>query len=515
MALIAALISYFYQIIILLTSSFQPPPNTNSQNGNKTPQKNYNNILHGQNSRVQYFRFRDSDSSSTESETESDTSESSDSSVEVRRNRKPIIKKGSSNSLSNGNQKGGNLRNGFRTRSAKTDPNSRKLHTGVDRTVKAGNDSGSLTGRSVKSESGMHGSITKRRIEHKLKTTNSKTKPDEIEKLERDKVLRKYGINPDTKSPYANIDKNIVKPDRKPKINETHLKKKSPKEEKVKIASEQVVETQMTKETALENNMILTREKPLEALPSSRKNVNEKSEDKPKFYLGDPSETEITESKSLTENDSIKPDEIIKESKESDLQNTKSEVEKDIGNDKALISEESSKKDEEKLEEDLDTKMEKVSKMFNDAVSMNNKVIAESVSHNLPPPTDYKDKISLLRKLAARHKDQERIQRMRNLDRPKELNNLNTKPYGYSSRLKQPLQQGVGPFHRTNVRTLNSSLDRSDTMFRSGSADLPKISYRHSLQPSGRAKYDPRIFGLKAPVDASSDESESFSEGLS
>ena len=507
--LLVVLMPIYTHFIISLYCCFQPPPNTNSQNGSKTPQKNYNNILHGQNSRVQYFRFRDSDSSSTESETESDTSESSDSSVEVRRNRKPIIKKGSSNSLSNGNQKGGNLRNGFRTRSAKTDPNSRKLHTGVDRTVKGGNDSGSLTGRSVKSESGMHGSITKRRIEHKLKTTNSKTKPDEIEKLERDKVLRKYGINPDTKSPYANIDKNIVKPDRKPKINETPLKKKSPKEEKVKIASEQ-----MTRENALETNMILTREKPLEALPSSRKNVSEKSEDKPKFYLGDPSETEISESKSLTENDSIKPDEIIKESQKSDLQNTKSEVEKDIGNDKALTLEESSNKDE-KLEEDIDTKMEKVSKMFNDAVSMNNKVIAESVSHNLPPPIDYKDKISLLRKLAARHKDQERIQRMRNLDRPKELNNLNTKPYGYSSRLKQPLQQGVGPFHRTNVRTLNSSLDRSDTMFRSGSADLPKISYRHSLQPSGRAKYDQRIFGLKAPIDASSDESESFSEDLS
>lgn len=491
-----------------------PPPNSNGQNGNKTTQKNnqknYNNILHGQNSRVQYYRFRDSDSSSTESETESDTSSSSDSSVDVKKNSKPIIKKGSFNSLSNGNQKGGNLRNGFRTRSAKADPNTRKIHTGVDKTVKGGNDSGSLTGRSVKSESGMHGSITKRRIENKLKTTNNKTKSDEIEKVERDKVLRKYGINPNTDSPYANIDKNIVKPDKKYKINQTRVKKNSP-QEKEKVALEQMVETQMEREKILENNRILTREKPLEALPSSRKSLTEKTENKPKFYIGDPNEIG---SKPVTEN--VQPDVTNEGGKISDLQN--SEAENEIDKDKALSMEENNTKDQERLQEDLDTKMEKVSRLFNDAVSMNDKIVAESASRNLPPPTDYKDKISLLRKLAARHKDQERLQRMRNLgnpERPKELNTLNTKPYGFASQLKRPLQQGVGPFHRTNVRTLNSSLDRSDTMFRSGSADLPKISYRHSLQPSGMVKYDPRIFGLKAPLDASSDENESLSEDLS
>ena len=504
--------------IMSLFCSFQPPPNSNGQNANKTTQKNnqknYNNILNGQNSRVQYYRFRDSDSSSTESETESDTSSSSDSSVDVKKNRKPIIKRGSSNSLSNGNQKGGNQRNGFRTRSAKADPNSRKIHTGVDKTVKVGNDSGSLTGRSVKSESGMHGTITKRRIEHKLKTTNNKTKADEIEKVERDKVLRKYGINPNTDSPYANIDKNIVKPDKIYKINQTHVKKNSP-EAKDKASSEQIVETQMEREKNLESNRILTREKPLEALPSSRKNLNEKSENKPKFYIGDPSEID---SKLVTETEKVQPDVTNEGGKRLDLQNSEAGVENEIGNKKTLSIEENNTKDKEKLEKDLDTKMAKVSRIFNDAVSMNDKIIEESAIRNLPPPTDYKDKISLLRKLAARHKDQERIHRMRNLgnpERPKELNTLNTKPYGFSTQLKRPLQQGVGPFHRTNVRTLNSSLDRSDTLFRSGSADLPKISYRHNLQPSGMAKYDPRMFGLKAPLDASSDENESLSEDLS
>ena len=490
---------------------FQPPPNNNRQNGNNTTQKktqkNYNNILYGQNSRVQYYRFRDSDSS-TESETESDTSSSSDSSVEVKKNRKPIVKKGTSNSLNNGNQKGGNLRNGFRTRSAKTDPNSRKIHTGVDKTVKGGNDSGNLTGRSVKSESGMHGSITKRRLENKLKI-NSKTNIDEIEKVERDKVLRKYGINPNSKSPYANIDKSIVKPDKTFKINETHVKKSSP-EEKGKVGSEQTIETQIEREKHSENNMVLTREKPIESLLSSRNSLTQKSEGKPKFYIGDPSEIEP---EPLNETESIQQHESYEDGKRLESKNTEAGVENKINDEKALSVKENVTKDQERLNKDLDDKMEKVSKILNDAVDKNNKIV--SANHNLPPPTDYKDKISILRKLAARQRDQDRIQRMKKLEnpeRPKELNTLNTKPYGFSVQLKGPLQQGVGPFQRTNVRTLNSSLDRSDTMFRSGSADLPKINYRHRLQSSGMAKYDPRIFGLKAPKDPFSDENESSSE---
>ncbi|KAL4225348.1 hypothetical protein ACF0H5_016036 [Mactra antiquata] len=57
-----------------------------------------------------------------------------------------------------------------------------------------------------------------------------------------------------------------------------------------------------------------------------------------------------------------------------------------------------------------------------------------------------------------------------------ELKVVNTKPYGYDVK-----QKGFGPFHRTNVRTLNSAIDQtaSELMLRSGSAEIPKITYRH------------------------------------
>lgn len=490
-----------------------PAPSTNGQNGNTTTQqnnqKNYNNLIYGQNSRIQYFRFRDSDSSTSESETESESS-SSDSSVEEMKSRKPVIKRGSSNSLNNNNQKGGNLRNGFRSKSAKPDPtnNNRKIHTGVDKTVKGGSNIGNLTGRSVKSESGINGNLGKRRIENKkLKPITNKlsstkvSSTDDIEKIERDKVLKKYGINPNSKSPYTNIDKTIAKKDKTFKISDTYVKKQSPVENN-KISLEQTVETQIERDKQLDTSPVLEREIPLDHLPVSEKILPSDTEERPTFYIGETGETENTSVK--------KENKKVLQNYDNGLQNHDDnsltvKVEHSLTNKNEISAKECVTT--EKLQEELDNKMTKVADILNDP--KNCKVVSETLNHNLPPPVDYKDKIAQLRKLAARQKDQERVERMKmlqNSKRPKALNTLNTKPYGYSAQFKRPLQQGVGPFQRTSVRTLDSCLDRSDTMYRSGSAELPKLSFRHRLQPTGTAKYDPRMFGQQTPQDTGSEE---------
>ena len=430
--------------------------------------------------------------------------------MEEVKSRKPVIKRGSSNSLNNNNQKGSNLRNGFRSKSAKPDPtnNNRKIHTGVDKTVKGGSNVGNLTGRSVKSESGINGNLGKRRIENKkLKPITNKlsstkvSSTDDIEKIERDKVLKKYGINPNSKSPYTNIDKTIAKKDKTFKISDTYVKKQSPVENN-KISLEQTVETQIERDKQLDTSPVLEREIPLDHLPVSEKILPSDTEERPTFYIGETGETENTSVK--------KENKKVLQNYDNGLHNHDDnsltvKVEHSLTNKNEISAKECVTT--EKLQEELDNKMTKVADILNDP--KNCKVVSETLNHNLPPPVDYKDKIAQLRKLAARQKDQERVERMKmlqNSKRPKALNTLNTKPYGYSAQFKRPLQQGVGPFQRTSVRTLDSCLDRSDTMYRSGSAELPKLSFRHRLQPTGTAKYDPRMFGQQTPQDTGSEE---------
>ncbi|XP_060552811.1 uncharacterized protein LOC132714084 isoform X2 [Ruditapes philippinarum] len=65
------------------------------------------------------------------------------------------------------------------------------------------------------------------------------------------------------------------------------------------------------------------------------------------------------------------------------------------------------------------------------------------------------------------------------------LKSVNSRPYGYAHR-QANVVKGVGPFHRINKRTLNSAIEQPLSVLtpRSGSADLPKISYRHQIQPT-------------------------------
>ncbi|XP_052243513.1 uncharacterized protein LOC127853233 isoform X2 [Dreissena polymorpha] len=87
-----------------------------------------------------------------------------------------------------------------------------------------------------------------------------------------------------------------------------------------------------------------------------------------------------------------------------------------------------------------------------------------------------------------------------------DLNSVNAVPYGYSRRQSNKVK-GIGPFHRTNVRTLSSSIDyKAHDVFRSGSADIPKISYRHKIDktpssPSCNYLVPESGSGLSTPTD--------------
>lgn len=85
-----------------------------------------------------------------------------------------------------------------------------------------------------------------------------------------------------------------------------------------------------------------------------------------------------------------------------------------------------------------------------------------------------------------------------------QLKTVNSRPYGYAHR-QATIVKGVGPFNRTNIRTLSSAMERTnaDLTVRSGSADLPKISYRHQIQPT--STYDTHMFGTRSSLLVSPD----------
>ncbi|WAR01835.1 SIR3-like protein [Mya arenaria] len=87
-----------------------------------------------------------------------------------------------------------------------------------------------------------------------------------------------------------------------------------------------------------------------------------------------------------------------------------------------------------------------------------------------------------------------------------ELKTVNAVPYGYAHK-KNSKVKGVGPFHRTNVRTLNRDIDYADIQFRSVSADIPKISYQHRMKqsPSGNGVAPEDMSGFSTPVNENRD----------
>ncbi|KAK3103077.1 hypothetical protein FSP39_016292 [Pinctada imbricata] len=75
------------------------------------------------------------------------------------------------------------------------------------------------------------------------------------------------------------------------------------------------------------------------------------------------------------------------------------------------------------------------------------------------------------------------------------LNTLNTRPYGYSQkRLPNRPSVPANLVEKGRLRYVNRELNP-----RPNSAELPKIAYRHRLQPS----YDARIFAIRVPESSS------------
>ncbi|XP_069132393.1 uncharacterized protein [Argopecten irradians] len=88
----------------------------------------------------------------------------------------------------------------------------------------------------------------------------------------------------------------------------------------------------------------------------------------------------------------------------------------------------------------------------------------------------------------------------------KELNSVNAKPYGFSTPRKLPARPTVA----SNV--IGGPKPHPPGYYQdvlSGRADIPKISYRHRLQPSNT--YDARIFSYRGVISSSEEDSDSDS----
>ncbi|XP_033752152.1 uncharacterized protein LOC117335966 isoform X1 [Pecten maximus] len=83
----------------------------------------------------------------------------------------------------------------------------------------------------------------------------------------------------------------------------------------------------------------------------------------------------------------------------------------------------------------------------------------------------------------------------------KELNSLNAKPYGFSTPRKLPARPTVASNVIGGPKPHPASYYQ-DVL--SGRTDIPKISYRHRLQPSNT--YDARIFSYRGVISSSSEE---------
>lgn len=84
---------------------------------------------------------------------------------------------------------------------------------------------------------------------------------------------------------------------------------------------------------------------------------------------------------------------------------------------------------------------------------------------------------------------------------PVQLGTVNARPYGYAHKLVNNAKND-GLFQRTNIYTRPSSLQvNRDVTLMPGSADFPKITFRHRIHPA--LTYDAQLFGVAGAQDSS------------
>lgn len=89
------------------------------------------------------------------------------------------------------------------------------------------------------------------------------------------------------------------------------------------------------------------------------------------------------------------------------------------------------------------------------------------------------------------------------------LNSVNARPYGFANQRKLPARPTVSSNVIGGIRSQSPNSRQDMLTGHALRADIPKISYRHRLQPSNT--YDARIFSYRGPISSSDDESDSDS----
>ncbi|XP_053385291.1 uncharacterized protein LOC128550372 isoform X2 [Mercenaria mercenaria] len=584
----------------------------------QTNQTKVNNYTRGPVRGRPTFTLYDTDSSSTESsESDSDVTSSDSSEEENKKGRFRGLNRGKL--LNNNNlRNGANRNNGVRSTSAKLGDtnNKRDLHT--QRNIKSGKFSpaGSLTGRSVKSESAINATLAKRKLDNaknvtstsdnrtntKVENDSQQSKKDippviekqKVQQAERERVLKKYGLgsqpvlNNLTKITKHSVDASVsndgaITPVEKNVVTDNGVKMpverkekplKTVKSDSVIACSGYFVEDLGLKESVKNNaeevngkavsdvsvggckkqfeesikiaemdayisNEIETFRKQRNAKHIESLEPSIKAEESEQIKVHEQNSwtrDTPTESKTPHAFDSRNKDlelcsekEIMikdiaskkdKTSKDKDLQlldNTDKDAELEPENPKVVEhnkwKKESSARD--KVLQLLDRKVKgpvEIDSCTSSAASRNenkndkgSKMLSEKAAKSF---TKYA-KLASHKKGGKKHSKKHRISQK---DRPPpgarqspgaksllgktQLKSINSRPYGYAHR-QANVVKGVGPFHRTNKRTLNSAIEQcpSNMTPRSGSADLPKISYRHQIQPT--PTYDTRSFGMR------------------
>ena len=417
--------------------------------------------------------------SSTEEESETETSsDSSEEETKIRQFRG--IRTGK---VSNGFQRNGafNKQNAFRSSSAKLDnSNKRQVHTeALDTSNGMSNNNyvGNMTGRSVKSESGLNKNLSKRRLENKTNGDKSAgngnfeintASRENVTKADRERVLRKYGLSPHPKfKPSAVSNKTIndstaqiVYMGQKKDNSSSDCKSEEPQTDNVLNVSEETKDINLhSSDKVKEGNDRLSQDMHSnETLDLHREKSNGYCIDEIKNTMDNEPYKEVQQktvnSKRMKDMKTLTPNYI-------------SDTDSYLSSESGVLK---------KLPDKTAQSFAKYASM-----SMQRRVV-EHKPQTKPP-------------LGPVHKKG-----------VKDLGKLNPRPYGFANKFKTG---GVIPFRPTKPPPLNRSVHYSEIISIKSptSSDLPRISYQHKRQERAN-KYDARIFGPRPGMESTTDDSD-------
>lgn len=478
------------------------------------------------------FNFFHNDSSSDET-TESDSDVTSSDSADDDYKRR-VFKGGNYGKTNNkiNRRNNGGLSSNARTTSAKVnDPNKRNLHS--QRNISS--PAGSLTGRSVKSESAINTALSKRRLENKkpplpretkcvkpviknafnANIRNNKTEvsgTSDVKEAERDRVLKKYGLSPLPSQKQNGVkhvtteDNTEVVNDRATGLEELGNVKIKPVKSDSALANGYFVED-MLKETEELRNASMNGEEDAET-----------NEDTTSALMLDPDVSKV-------EKVATSPHQNADDVGATDSADQKDEKvvtwhDQDDSTDKILHMIDNLKNKEKVEKQKGETTALGLGKGNKSKAFRQSKRMSEKAAQSFVKYASMQTRGEGVAKFSRREAG--RGYRVTLMDKPMsgpnhrnkkpDLKSVNPVPYGYAYRQTSKVK-GVGPFRRINVRALNSSIDyKAEEALRSVSADVPKISYRHKHETPRRLDPQILISGRQSVFSKSPDKQDAFSD---